>query len=61
MKIHETKTKTETCEKSLPRNSIRTRVQNVRYGRGNSTPYSVRMPRNQIHQGNIVRETTGPT
>jgi len=41
--------------------SIRTRLQKVRYGRGNSTPHSVRMPCNQIHQGGIVRETTPPT
>jgi len=33
----------------------------VRHGRGNSTPHSVWMPCNQIHQGKIVRETTPPT
>jgi len=31
------------------RKSIRTRLQKVRYGRGNSTPHSVRMPCTQIH------------
>jgi len=46
---------------SHSRNSIRTRLQKVRYGRGNSTPHSVRMPCNQVYQGKIVRETTTST
>jgi len=45
---------------SHSRNILRSRLQKVRYERGNSTPYSVRMTRNKIHQGKIVRETTSP-
>jgi len=43
------------------RKSIRTRLQKLRYGRGNSVPHSVRMSCKQIYQGKIVRETAPPT